>query len=109
MARDPYDVLGVAPTATPAEITVAYRRLVRELHPDTDGHADGHADPRRLAEVLAAYRMLRDPQRRATHDHERSQHESRRGSRPVPVRVHRRSRQPANPPDLRAGPVRRHR
>ncbi|GAA3853451.1 DnaJ family molecular chaperone [Celeribacter arenosi] len=33
-ARDPYDVLGVAPHAPLKEIKTAYRALVRETHPD---------------------------------------------------------------------------
>ena len=32
--RDPYDVLGVAPDASLKEIRTAWRRLVRETHPD---------------------------------------------------------------------------
>lgn len=32
--RDPYRVLGMSRTATDAELKQAYRRLVRELHPD---------------------------------------------------------------------------
>lgn len=32
--RDPYDVLGVAPDASLAEIRAAYKALVRESHPD---------------------------------------------------------------------------
>ncbi|WP_226549648.1 molecular chaperone DjiA [Celeribacter naphthalenivorans] len=32
--RDPYDVLGVEPSASLAEIKSAYRALVRETHPD---------------------------------------------------------------------------
>ncbi len=32
--RDPYDVLGVEPTATTEEIRAAWRKLVRETHPD---------------------------------------------------------------------------
>jgi DnaJ-like protein len=32
---DLYRVLGVAPAASAAEITTAYRRLVRTLHPDS--------------------------------------------------------------------------
>ncbi len=32
--RDPYDVLGVEPTAPMEEVRAAWRRLVRETHPD---------------------------------------------------------------------------
>lgn len=32
--RDPYDVLGVEPTASKEEIRAAWRQLVRETHPD---------------------------------------------------------------------------
>lgn len=35
METDYYETLRVAPTAEPAEITRAYRRLARDLHPDT--------------------------------------------------------------------------
>jgi len=35
--RSPFDVLGVAPDATPAEIRAAYRRRALELHPDRVG------------------------------------------------------------------------
>jgi DnaJ like chaperone protein len=31
---DPYEVLGLPPTATPEEAKAAYRRLIREHHPD---------------------------------------------------------------------------
>ncbi|GHF19563.1 hypothetical protein GCM10017786_61860 [Amycolatopsis deserti] len=88
---DPYAVLGVPREATPAEITAAYRRLVRALHPDAP-----EPDPERLAEVLAAYRELRDHPGPAQ-----------RTERPEPPPVRRAARRWE--PDIRAGPVRRER
>ncbi|MBA0125182.1 J domain-containing protein [Haloechinothrix sp. YIM 98757] len=105
--RDPYAVLGVSPDATQREISSAYRRLVRGLHPDGP---DG--DSGKLGEVVDAYERLRDPGRRTEHDrarHAGTRRARRTGPEPteVPVRVHRTPRQPE--PDVRAGPVRRHR
>lgn len=65
---DPYTVLGVSPTATRAEITRAYRRQLRALHPDTRTSAATSAADDRLQEVVAAYALLRDPARRAQYD-----------------------------------------
>ncbi len=62
---DPYVVLGVTPTATPAEITHAFRAKLRTLHPDTRSAAIGDGQ---LRQVLAAYGLLRDPNRRADYD-----------------------------------------
>lgn len=63
---DPYATLGVARTATADEIKSAYRRLARQLHPDTNpGDADAE---RRFKELAAAYEILSDPQRRARFD-----------------------------------------
>jgi molecular chaperone DnaJ len=66
MAEDLYDVLGVPTTASPAEITRAYRRLARCLHPDACPDDPAAAD--RFARVTAAYRILADPRQRATYD-----------------------------------------
>ena len=64
---DLYEILGVVPTASAADITRAYRRRVRDLHPDSrpEGAA---ADPGGLVEVLAAYQVLHDPDHRAEYD-----------------------------------------
>jgi curved DNA-binding protein CbpA len=109
--RDPdlYQVLGVEPAASAAEITTAYRRLVRTLHPDSGAGRDG-SDGTRLAQVLAAYEVLRDPGRRASYDERRRRDASGRfpaGAVAIPVRHVDPGRQPAEPM-LHAGPVRLH-
>jgi curved DNA-binding protein CbpA len=62
-------VLGLPPTATPDEIRRAYRRQVRAHHPDTGTTPQSMplADEQ-LRRVLAAYALLRDPERRARYD-----------------------------------------
>ncbi len=69
MTRDYYAILGVAPTATPEEIRAAYRRLVRDHHPDLHPERpDAHAQMQALNE---AYEVLSDPQRRAQYERAR--------------------------------------
>ncbi len=76
-ARDFYEVLGVDRTASRQEIRAAYRRLVRELHPDGGGHDGGSPDGcgtgsdsgrERLKEVMDAYAVLGRDDRRAAYD-----------------------------------------
>jgi len=64
-ARDPYACLGVTPDATRDEITAAYRRLVRSLHPDL---AETPTDPTALQAVISAHRLLIDPEQRQSYD-----------------------------------------
>jgi curved DNA-binding protein CbpA len=50
----PFEVLGVAPDADAAEIDAAYRRRVKEVHPDQGGSVD------EFQRVRAAYDAVRD-------------------------------------------------
>jgi curved DNA-binding protein CbpA len=61
-----YELLGVRPGAPAAEITRAYHRRARVLHPDAQPGRAGQAA--RFRELEAAYRVLSDPARRAAYD-----------------------------------------
>jgi molecular chaperone DnaJ len=61
-----YDSLGVAKGASQDEIKKAYRKLVREHHPDKNpGDAAAEA---KFKDVQAAYDVLGDPEKRAQYD-----------------------------------------
>src|SRR6267142_6061179 len=61
-----YDVLGVSWKANDDQIRAAFRRSVKACHPDL--HAGDRNAERQLREVLAAYEILRRPQRRLIYD-----------------------------------------
>ena len=60
--KDYYKVLGVSEKATPKEITRAYRKLARELHPDAN--PDDASAEERFKEVAAAYDVVGDEAKR---------------------------------------------
>jgi curved DNA-binding protein len=63
--KDYYATLGVPKTASQAEIKKAYRRLARELHPDTNKDP---AAERRFKEANEAHAVLSDPEKRKQYD-----------------------------------------
>jgi curved DNA-binding protein CbpA len=68
-ADDPYAALGVAPSATQAEIKAAYQTMVGRYHPDL--HQKNPLEDlaqARMVEINGAYELLSDPARRAAYD-----------------------------------------
>lgn len=61
---DLYEVLGVSPAATIAELRRAYRRLALLHHPDRAGPQSAPV----FAQIAEAYRMLSDPTARTAYD-----------------------------------------
>jgi len=78
--RNPYEVLGVAPTASASDIQKAYRALAKKLHPDLNP-GDKTAEEK-FKEVSGAYDLVGDAEKRKRFDNgeidesgaERTQH-----------------------------------
>ncbi len=64
--RDYYDLLGIDPLASVAEIKKAYRQLAHQFHPDKNpGNPAAEEHFKRITE---AYEILQDAQKRAAYD-----------------------------------------
>jgi curved DNA-binding protein CbpA len=107
---DLYAALGVTPTATQEQIRRAYRRLMRQNHPDTRPRGDPPSDTAsdvRFRQAVSAYAVLGDPARRAGYDHGISPH---RIGTAIRVRVVRHfTRHDSAQPPIQAGPLSWHR
>ncbi|MBL8771485.1 MAG: J domain-containing protein [Phenylobacterium sp.] len=66
MARDPYQELGVARTASADEIRKAFRKLAKENHPDQN--PGNKAAEERFKKVSAAFDIVGDPEKRKKFD-----------------------------------------
>lgn len=64
--RDPYAVLGVAKTASEAEIKKAYRKLAKTWHPDQK--PDDPTAKEKFSEIGSAYELLSDTEKRGQYD-----------------------------------------
>jgi DnaJ-class molecular chaperone len=66
MAEDLYSVLGVAKTASAADITKAYRKLAKKLHPDLN--PGDKAAEEKFKQITAAYDIVGDEEKRGRYD-----------------------------------------
>jgi DnaJ-class molecular chaperone len=66
MAEDLYSVLGVPKTASAEDITKAYRKLAKKLHPDLN--PGDKAAEEKFKKVTAAYDILGDAEKRGRYD-----------------------------------------
>ncbi len=62
LSSSPYEVLGVTASVSHEELRKAFRRALRDTHPDTGG------DPKRFTEVQLAWERVSTPERRAAYD-----------------------------------------
>jgi DnaJ-class molecular chaperone len=63
-----YDLLGVNITATSAEITRAYRRVMKACHPDRQPPAERERTEALCKNINLAYATLKDPLKRKRYD-----------------------------------------
>lgn len=62
-----YEILGIRRTATPEQVTKAYRKLAVKFHPDV-AKGDPDEAAKKFREVQEAYDVLSDPERRKIYD-----------------------------------------
>jgi curved DNA-binding protein CbpA len=64
--KDPYEILGVARTASAEDLQKAYRKLAKKLHPDLNpGNAEAEE---KFKEIAGAYDLVGDAEKRKRFD-----------------------------------------
>jgi len=69
-SHDYYDILQVSPSAEPETINRVFRMLAQRFHPDNQQSGNEN----RFREILEAYTVLNDPEKRARYDVGYQQH-----------------------------------
>ena len=75
MAKSYFAILGLGSSASPEEIRAAYRRLIKEFHPD---HFTGDSGP--FQQIQEAYSVLSDAQKRSEHEQSLQKSKARRAA-----------------------------
>lgn len=88
LSASPYDVLGVPVSASQDELRRAYRRMLRQTHPDTGG------SEALFVTVQRAWAVIGTPEARAAYDRGKAVHETAHTWAPQPPRA---PRQPSRP------------
>ncbi len=80
-----YDILGVSRNATTEEITIAFKKLVRDLHPDRfNSEEEKREAERKFKEITRAFNVLKDPEKRREYDKQLEGSPSSGGNRAEP-------------------------
>ncbi len=80
MARNPYIVLGLSPTASDSDIRAAFRKLAKQYHPDRN--PDDKKSEDKFKEVSGAFDVIGDPERRKKFDRGEIDEEGREKAHP---------------------------
>ncbi|KAF9619669.1 hypothetical protein IFM89_007990 [Coptis chinensis] len=66
--KNAYDVLGISQTSSFSEIKASFRQLAKQTHPDLSASSSHPNTSQRFVQILAAYEILSDTERRAHYD-----------------------------------------